>query len=140
MQRYRVNRQDVVFEEVEGEVILIDLARGCYFSLAGSGPAVWEMLGRGASVEEVCEALTDVEAEREEVEALVGRLVEESLLLALKDGEEPPTATGEPAATANGAPFEKPVLEKYEDLKDYFLIDPIHEVDETAGWPQRRPE
>lgn len=137
MGRYRVNAQDIVFEEVEGEVILIDLARGCYFSLSGGGPAVWEMLGRGASVDEVCGALAGTEAEHEQVEALVGRLAEESLIVAVEDGDAPATAVE--AAAVNGA-FEKPVLEKYEDLKDYFLIDPIHEVDEATGWPNRPPQ
>ena len=134
--RFRINTADVVFEEVEGEVILIDLSRGCYFSLSGSGSAVWEMLGRGVSVEDVCEALAAGEAEREQVEALVDRLAEESLILVAEDGGAGETA-GE--AVANGAPFAEPVLEKYEDLKDYFLIDPIHEVDEAAGWPNRPP-
>jgi hypothetical protein len=137
MTRYRFNKRDVVFEEVEGEVILIDLARGCYFSLSGSGPVVWGMLGGGASVEEVCEALTNVEAEREQVESLVEQLAKESLILPTAD-EEAGEAPG--VGAPNGASFEKPVLEKYEDLKDYFLIDPIHEVDESAGWPNRRPD
>lgn len=139
MSHYRVNTQDVVFEEVEGEVILIDLARGCYFSLSGSGPAVWEMLGRGSSVAGVCEALTANAAEREQVEALVARLAEESLILAAGDEAEA-APTPAPEVAPNGTPFAEPVLEKYEDLKDYFLIDPIHEVDETAGWPKPRPE
>jgi hypothetical protein len=30
---------------------------------------------------------------------------------------------------------EPPRLERYTDMKDYFLLDPIHEVD-TAGWPR----
>ena len=33
------------------------------------------------------------------------------------------------------AAFEAPRLERYNDMKDYFLLDPIHEVD-TAGWPR----
>jgi hypothetical protein len=40
---------------------------------------------------------------------------------------------------ANGSvektPFEPPRLERYNDMNDYFLLDPIHEVD-TAGWPR----
>ena len=35
-------------------------------------------------------------------------------------------------------PFEMPTLEKYTDMQDLVLIDPVHQVDE-AGWP-RRPD
>ena len=43
-------------------------------------------------------------------------------------------SSGLPAADGKAA-FEAPRLERYTDMKDYFLLDPIHEVD-TAGWPQ----
>ena len=35
--------------------------------------------------------------------------------------------------------FEAPRLEKYTDMQDLVLLDPVHEVDEQ-GWPQQRPE
>ncbi|HEY9704008.1 MAG TPA: PqqD family protein, partial [Allocoleopsis sp.] len=31
-------------------------------------------------------------------------------------------------------PFAQPLLEKYTDMQDLLLLDPIHEVDEI-GWP-----
>jgi len=33
--------------------------------------------------------------------------------------------------------FEKPKLQKFTDMQDLLLLDPIHEVDE-AGWPHTR--
>ena len=30
------------------------------------------------------------------------------------------------------------MLEKYTDMKDLVLIDPVHQVD-SAGWPERQP-
>jgi len=44
-------------------------------------------------------------------------------------------ATVEPAA---GGTFEEPQLEKYEDLQDIILLDPVHRVDD-AGWPHAAP-
>jgi hypothetical protein len=35
--------------------------------------------------------------------------------------------------------FGQPVLEKFTDMADLLLLDPIHEVGE-AGWPQRAPQ
>jgi hypothetical protein len=35
--------------------------------------------------------------------------------------------------------FEIPALEKYTDMEELLLLDPIHEVDET-GWPNIAPD
>jgi hypothetical protein len=35
--------------------------------------------------------------------------------------------------------FEAPVLQKYTDMQDLLLLDPIHDTDET-GWPNIRIE
>ncbi len=31
-------------------------------------------------------------------------------------------------------------MNKYTDMQDLLLLDPIHEVDETKGWPTRDPK
>jgi len=38
---------------------------------------------------------------------------------------------------ASGAPFATPVVEVFNDLADLIAIDPVHEVDASAGWPMR---
>lgn len=134
--RFRVG-PEIVHETVDGEVIAIDLANGSYYSLAGSGPAIWELLGGGASEAEIGAALADrFEAEQAEIGpavlTLLGQLQENGLIVS-----ETKTAAERseiPSATEK-APFEAPRLERYTDMKDYFLLDPIHEVD-TAGWPR----
>lgn len=134
--RFRIG-PEIVHETVDGEVIAIDLADGSYYSLAGSGPAVWELLGRGASEDEISAALADrFEAEETEIGAAVAALLaqlRENSLIVSEEG----TAAEPPATVRSGekTPFEAPRLERYNDMKDYFLLDPIHEVD-TAGWPR----
>lgn len=135
--RFRIG-PEIVHEAVDGEVIAIDLADGSYYSLAGSGPAIWEMLGGGASETEIAIGLearfdaggSDIAAA---ASALLGQLREYGLIVASDEG----TAVGAPPApsAAEKSPFEAPRLERYNDMKDYFLLDPIHEVD-TAGWPR----
>jgi hypothetical protein len=134
--RFRIG-PEIVHETVDGEVIAIDLLSGSYYSLAGSGPAVWEVLGDGASEPEVTAALVqrfeaDEEVISRAVSALLGELRESGLIVGDEQaGEATPSATG----AGEKAPFEPPRLERYTDMKDYFLLDPIHEVD-TAGWPR----
>jgi hypothetical protein len=135
-QRFRIG-PEIVHETVDGEVIAIDLADGSYYSLAGSGPAIWELLGQGVSEAEICVVLAGrFEAEEVEIGAAVAALLaqlRENGLIVSEEGTaaEPPAA----AAAAEQTPFEPPRLERYNDMKDYFLLDPIHEVD-TAGWPR----
>lgn len=134
--RFRIG-PEIVHETVDGEVIAIDLANGSYYSLAGSGPAIWELLASGVSEAEIGAVLAGrFEAEQAEigpaVSALLGQLQENGLIVSETDVE-----AERPAATSSDekAPFEAPRLERYNDMKDYFLLDPIHEVD-TAGWPR----
>ncbi len=136
--RFRIDAENVVHETVDGEVIAIDLGNGNYYSLAGSAPAIWDLLAGGATEAEICDALAarfdaDAETIRNEVSTLLGKLGESGLVVSSEDGGAAPA----PAAGGDGAklPFEPPRLERYTDMKDYFLLDPIHEVD-TAGWPR----
>jgi hypothetical protein len=134
--RFRVG-PEIVHETVDGEVIAIDLLSGSYYSLAGSGPAAWEVLGSGASETEIGVALAhrfeaDSETIAGAVSALLGQLRKNNLIVS----DEQPGEAG-PIASRVGekTPFEAPRLERYTDMKDYFLLDPIHEVD-PAGWPR----
>jgi hypothetical protein len=134
--RFRIG-PEIVHETVDGEVIAIDLSDGSYYSLAGSGPAIWELLGQGASEAEISAVLASrFEAEETEIGAAVAALLAQLRENGLIVGEEG-TAAGPPVPNSSGekAPFEPPRLERYNDMKDYFLLDPIHEVD-TAGWPR----
>lgn len=136
--RFRINAENVVHETVDDEVIAIDLANGSYYSLSGSGPAAWELLADGADEAEISATLAarfdgDTAAIGSEVAALLEQLRESGLVVEADGGEARP----QPPANGNGArtAFEPPKLERYTDMKDYFLLDPIHEVD-TAGWPR----
>lgn len=134
--RFRIG-PEIVHEAVDGEVIAIDLADGSYYSLAGSGPAIWELLAHGAGEAEIATALAErFEADEAEiagaVSALLAQLRENGLIVS-----EAEAAAKRPAIAVSDEklPFEAPRLERYNDMKDYFLLDPIHEVD-TAGWPR----
>ncbi len=136
--RLRVNANDVVHELVDGEVIAIDLSRGAYYSLGGGAADAWSMLVMGATGGEIAAAFDGAETTgiSGEIAGLLEKLRAEMLVI--------PAATGT-ANGANGEPAAPPEFdyrpfsfEKYEDLQDYFMLDPIHEVGET-GWPAPKP-
>ena len=140
MPRYQINRPDVMMESFEGEVIIIHMKRGNYYSLRGSAPVIWDMIGQGCSLEKTGDDLAArYPAQEEEVRTSVRKLVEE---LIAEDLIAPLAA----ASTASDetfsklkvdGPFAPPLLERYTDMQELLLLDPIHEVDET-GWPARK--
>jgi hypothetical protein len=138
--RFRVNSPNVIHETIEGEVILIDLKTGTYYSLREAGAAIWEAIDRGAGLDAIEDALErryegSSDEIREAVRRLVGELEREGLIRADLDGD--PTA-GQPVFEPGRGvrrPFEAPSLEKHTDMQDLILLDPVHEVG-AQGWPQ----
>ena len=142
--RFRPIPRKVVYETVEGEVILIQLEQGNYFSLSGSGERIWTLLCAGSSIGEIGESLATPETEAATVATQVDELVERMLAEELLEpSDEEPAGTPVPDGGTSGhgvaaGSFEPPRLEKYEDMQDYLAVDPIHEVAE-AGWPKSKP-
>jgi hypothetical protein len=144
----RVNAPQVIHEMIDGEVIIINLASGNYYSAKGSGADVWDVIqespGRTQS-EVVAAVAARYELPLGEIEVHVARFLDELRAEGLVAGDAGP---GQPApALSSGGinghgrdrTFEPPVLEKFTDLQDLVLLDPVHEVDAT-GWPQPRPD
>ena len=146
--RFRVDSRRVVHETIDGETILIDLQSGNYYSLGGCGSSVWDLLTRGWPADEVAEELerrydADPGVVAEGVHALVDELAREQLLdpaAVSQNGAGPQAGAGGTGSEApTGEPFARPVLEKYTDMQDLVLLDPVHEVD-SAGWPAPKPD
>jgi hypothetical protein len=138
---YRVNSPYVVHEMIEGEVILVNLDSGSYYSLDGAGAAFWEQLDQGASLPAAVAALqAHYEAAPETIAAAAAALLNDLLAEGLvKEAGSPPASPTVTSLSANGRrPFIAPVLNKHTDMQDLLLLDPIHEVDQ-AGWPSAKP-
>jgi hypothetical protein len=137
--RYRVNHPAVVHQAFDGEVILVNLEHGHYYSLEKASAAAFEALASGRTEAEVASELATscqqpLEGISSQLARLVGRLVEEGLLV--PRGERPPDPPASALPLPPGA-FETLQLAKYTDMQDLLLLDPIHEVDDT-GWPVLR--
>jgi hypothetical protein len=148
----RINAPQVVHETIDGETILIHLGTGVYYSLEGTGAVIWELLAGGASTGEiVAHALVRYDADGEVLRAavgsLIGELTAEGLIVLLPPGAEAPGPAGDASAAGDSAPaaenatsaprvpFSAPTLNRYTDMQQFMLVDPIHDVEEQAGWP-----
>lgn len=138
--RFRIGTH-VIHEVIEGEAVIIDLTSGAYYSLDEVGAQVWEWLGAGATRDQVVDLVHErYDAPRETVDqavrAMIDELVAENLAVP-DDREGGPMAllqAGENKAEVR-RPFTPPHVAKYTDMQDLILLDPVHEVEPTAGWP-----
>lgn len=139
----RVNSPHVIHETIDGEVIVINLASGNYFSVKGAGADIWHVIHSSPGID--ASAITAAvagrfdrasEAVEDEITAFLEQLRHENLIAAADKG----AVTGSNGmAVASGKPYEPPVLETYTDMQDLVLLDPVHEVDAT-GWPHPKPD
>lgn len=139
----RINIPKIVHENIDGETVILNLDDGNYYSLVGTGADIWECLENGANIRDVIERLyTKYDGVRENMEkaahVFISELMQEGLIVT--DGTGPDSGSGcfhakvETGNKESKPVFEAPVLNKYSDMQDLLLLDPIHDVDET-GWP-----
>jgi hypothetical protein len=130
----------VISETIDGEVVIINLGTGNYYSLQGTGAVLWRGIEQGATRDELVEHLATSHADASGVDAAVDSFVEQLLgdeLVVPADGEPPGPPVLDPPVTAR---FEVPLLERFTDMTDLILLDPVHDVDAAAGWPRaKRP-
>ena len=138
-ERYELNSPPIIAEVVEGEVIAIDLDRGSYYSLASEAADVWVALTTGRSSADILASLPSASEPRlaGELQRFIESLLAERLIrLASADRH----GAADHAAGASGAiaAWSEGVLrfERFTDMQDLLILDPIHEVDEEAGWPK----
>jgi hypothetical protein len=112
---YLINTQKAIGETLEGEAIIINLETGSYYSMNPAGTALWNAISNRQPITLDAPGVLD----------FINLLVTEELIL--EDTRESPA----PAVTIT----ELPTLEKYDDMQEMLLADPIHDVD-TAGWPK----
>jgi hypothetical protein len=69
---------DVVFRDLDGEAVILDLASGTYFGLNAVGTRVWRMIEDGRAAAEVVETIAaEYDADRATIARDVNRLLDE---------------------------------------------------------------
>jgi hypothetical protein len=134
---FRIDSANVVSDILDGEAIIINLSKGFYYSLNPTGGIVWNLLRDGTTLTDARHELErrfDVMPEEIDpaLSTFMDRLLDEGLIVA---AESRPRKDAPPVNRRE--PFTPPALEKYGDMKEFLLVDPIHEVDER-GWPHTK--
>jgi hypothetical protein len=134
---FRIDEPRVISELMDGELVLVHFESGCYYSIAGVGADVCQLLSAGYTLGQVVDRLTDDFRQPRsrvdsDVRSYVGRLAQEKLLVPLSNS---PGTVREVALTSSD--YEPPQFEKFDDMADQLLLDPIHDMGES-GWPVQR--
>ncbi|HXZ79271.1 MAG TPA: PqqD family protein [Terriglobales bacterium] len=140
--QFRVNTPNVTHETIDGETVIVNLVSGNYYSLQGTGVLIWLLVERGFSVEAVIDWLKHrYPSKASEIEpcvlSLLGQLSEEDLIV---PGAVPSSTPEAPSMNESvEGRFEPQALQKFTDMQELLLLDPIHEVD-SAGWPHKKSD
>ena len=136
-----MNTPTVTHETIDGEAVIINLDSGNYYSLVDAGSFIWGLIEKGASASEVQNAIletydgdaTDVDRG---VQHLLAQLQQENLIVPIDVAGDIDFTKRVAASNGHAKPsFNPPSLNKYSDMQELLLLDPIHDVDE-AGWPK----
>lgn len=143
-EQFRVNKPHVVHDTIEGETIIVNLKNGNYYSFDKTGVVIWEVLIHQGDLNFLAGCLSALDGELTEptehiISTFIAGLLKERLLVALEENEETGTRMSQEEIKGLvdklGSRFEAPVLNKYAEMQDMLLLDPIHDTDEQ-GWPQ----
>ena len=146
-ERYVVRNPQVISETIDGEVIIVNLEDGNYYSAEGVAADIWNLVEQRVAVPTILECMVQkyegiAEEIIDSVHSFVRQLQKEELIVPSLNSDGDPEAFAELPAAAepnSSIAFEPPVLERYTDMQDLLLVDPIHEVDEK-GWPRTKVE
>ena len=142
-QRFGINENEVVAQNFGDEVVVINLARGKYYSLAGTGVAVWEATIAGHNAPAIVEAVSaaygiDQLRVGTDVAALIGQCSEHALLVPRGDGEPVPEGALEVEGSGD---YATPELQVHDDVGHLLALDPPlpglqHKPPSEGGDPQ----
>jgi hypothetical protein len=121
-------------ELFDGELVVANYDSGLYYSVAPGGALVWQGLRHGLTPDALVEWLAAAFPNEPDLDlrirAFIDRIVEDGLAVPADMPEQ-----GGPLPELVGT-FGALEIERFEDLQELLLLDPVHDVD-TTGWPHR---
>lgn len=131
----RIKAPQVCHQTIDGEVVVVNLENGCYYSLLGLSAAIWHHISAGSDRAAIVGDVTHAYAGHSDAGPLTSGFIDQLVANQLVDES---AIESNPGVVIPGftVPFSPPILEKFDDMQDLLLLDPIHEVDNT-GWPNK---
>ena len=145
--RYEPAGTDIVSEEIDGEVIIVNLRNGNYYSLSQSATIIWAGIQEHATLERLQQQLQErYSGETGSMGRDLAEMIqalEAEQLITLSSASEPAPAfeapDAQPEAAGEKEAYRPPLFERFTDMGDLLLLDPVHETEEEKGWPHAKP-
>lgn len=126
---FTAKREDVAAKVIDGELIIIRLSDGTYYSMDHVGTCVWELIEARNDLRRVTRTIatwyrTPIAQVESDVDALVRELLDEGLIVAAGRGDivEPSSVDAPPPVSTLA--YEKPRLNIYRDMGNLLALDP----------------
>jgi len=146
IESFKINTPKITYETIDGEVVIIDFETGNYYSIDKVGAEIWRLLEKKATFGKMLSEISNrynCSSDKFEntLSEFLSELQDEQLICEEPTSEDNVKASTKSESMSDGKKlsFEKPKLQKYDDMQDLLLLDPIHEVDKT-GWPSVKPD
>jgi hypothetical protein len=143
---YKIDRANVVFEIFDTEIVIINLENGNYYSYDGIGVDIWGLLKDQISINEVKKWIVnkynqeDPSEIKEMISTSIAELENENLLIISERNNNIDNQINRKDIgvdiNLDEKNFKNPVLQRYTDMQDFLLVDPIHEI-EYEKWPKK---
>jgi hypothetical protein len=126
-QRLELNSADVAAKDIDGEILVMNVANGMYYSLDGVGAVAWRLLASGHSLQQAAEALSSMYGVNfavalHDVTDLAIHLVDEGLVSVSSAAVSLDAPVSMDSATEG--PYSAPTLNSYSDMADLLALDP----------------
>ena len=126
---YHINDAEIIHEIIDGEVMLLNLTNGNYFSLDNVGVIIWEMISQNYPVEILIEAIAGFDSANKEsmetaIRQVVAQMIEEGLIISLDDdasfNRDDIIKSIDSRLRDGSIQFIDPVLHMYKDIQEKY--------------------
>jgi hypothetical protein len=134
-------KPSTVHEQFGEETVILNLETGSYYSAQEAGSLIWNLVAEGHSETSILGRVNaEYSGNGDEISAatikFLDQLAEESLVDQKPAGKDHVNEVNNTRPVSDKT-FAAPSLQKFTDMEEMLLLDPIHEVDEF-GWPTTR--
>lgn len=134
----------VIHEVIDGETMLVRLDSGNYYNMNATGGQIWSFIEKGASESQIVSEFKalyglDKNIVGEQISIFIKQLIAEDLIFPNGHSPDAKDAFKSDSLQPMTNLFEPPLINKYSDMQELLILDPIHDVSD-AGWPNPKAE
>jgi hypothetical protein len=136
---FKFNTPRIASELIDGEYVIVDFDNGHYFNADQLSSWILFLLANGQAFSDVLENIkkkypADSERVEKSLKNYLNDLIDSMILL--EDDVQERTVLEDSNFFTLPPAFIEPVLNKYTDLEELLLLDPIHDISPETGWPK----